>query len=103
MKIGKSKNGKKAIGIAMAAIVVASIFATFAPALGYYRPVPIPSTEEGIYYLSPCDSSVANYLDTTEVQLHVNSSMTVRGGAVNLTYNPICTDITAINKEISAL
>jgi len=88
------KSGKKAIGMAMAAIMVASILATFAPAFGYFRPVPVPPSEEGIYYLSPKDSNASAFNAVTTVEVHVNSTVIgMRSGSFNLTYDSTCVDI----------
>ena len=66
------KNGKKAIGIAMAAIMIASVFAMVAPVLGHFRPVD-PAPNEAVYYLGP-DASSESYCNSATVQLHINST-----------------------------
>jgi len=99
-KMENKKSGKKAVGIAMAAIMITSILATFAPAFGYKRPVSPLTGEPAIFYLSPRDSRVTSYPGTTEVQLHVNFTNGGNGLAtlaacdVNITYNPLCANIT---------
>jgi len=97
-EMNKSGKSKKAIGIAMAAIMVASIFAVIAPqAFGYFRPVPIPGGEKAIYYLSPQNSSVPEgYCNSTEVELHVNSSLGLSFGKVTILYNHLCGNITGV-------
>ena len=88
------KCDKKVICAVTMVIIIASIFAMIAPALGYYRPVPIPPGEEGIHYLSPRDSSVPS--GTKEVELHVNSSIGLGFGQVRIKYNLSCVNITGV-------
>jgi len=96
----KVKNGKKVTYIAMAAMIVASILAVIAPqAFGYFRPVPIPQGEEGIYYLSPPNASVPGPGNTTEVQVHANSSMKIGGGKFTIEYDPRCVNITGFKQN----
>ncbi|MCU4140160.1 MAG: hypothetical protein MW690_001636 [Methanophagales archaeon] len=91
---------KKVVGIAMAAMIVASILAVIAPqAFGYFRPVPIPQGEEGIYYLSPPNASVSGPGNTTEVQVHANSSMKIGGGKFTIEYDPRCVNITGFKQN----
>ncbi|RLF47004.1 MAG: hypothetical protein DRN20_06500, partial [Thermoplasmata archaeon] len=94
----KMDERRKVIGIAMAAMIVASILAVIAPqAFGYFRPVPIPPGEEAIYYLSPRDSSVPEgYCNSTEVELHVNSSLSLCFGKVSILYDHLCVNITRV-------
>ncbi|KAF5426644.1 hypothetical protein C5S39_14655 [Candidatus Methanophagaceae archaeon] len=54
------KSSNKAIGIAMAAIMVASIFAILAPAS--VADPSVPSGKVAIYYLNPDNSSVPDGL-----------------------------------------
>ena len=91
-----NKNDKKVIKIVMAAIIVVSFFAIFTPTYGYFRPVPIPSGEKAIYYLSPCNSNTSGYCDSTEAELHVNSSMGLGFGKVSILYDHSCGDITGV-------
>ena len=86
------KCNSKVIGVVMAAILVASIFAAFAPAsIGQ----PSPPTGGAIYYLAPDNSSVSGGSpgDTT-VQLRVNSNAPFDAGAVAITYDSACANIT---------
>ena len=73
MDTGKRKRGKKAIGIAIAAITIASIFGMIVPALGFHN-VPIPPGEKGIYFLNPRNSS-ENYCNSVTIDVWVNSSV----------------------------
>ncbi|RLF47074.1 MAG: hypothetical protein DRN20_06415, partial [Thermoplasmata archaeon] len=95
----KMNERRKVIGIAIAVIMVASILAVIAPqAFGYYRPVPIPTGEEGIYYLSPPNITVSVPGGCKEeVQLHVNVSGNITGGKIKLTYDPSCAVISCAN------
>jgi len=89
------KSGKKTIGMAMVAIMVASVFAMFAPiSVG---DTPVPSGKVGIYYLVPDNSSVPEgYCHTTDVQLRVNTTGAIRGGKITLEFNRTCGNITGI-------
>jgi len=94
----KMNERRKVIGIAMAAMIVVSILAVIAPqAFGYFRPVPIPPGEEGIYYLSPPNITVSSKGECMVVQLHINTSGKIAGGAFNLTYDPTCAEISCAN------
>ena len=94
MDIGKSKGGKKAIGMAMAAIIVASIFATFTPAFGFHN-VPVPSGKAGIYFLDPRhDSADINCISKT-IEVWVNTTGNISGGSVLInTTDKLCGNIT---------
>ncbi len=93
MRMGKS--GKKTIGMTMAAIIVASVFAMVAP-VSVADP-PVPSGKVAIYYLVPDNSSVPDgYWHTTDVQLRVNTTGAIRGGKVSLEFNRTCGNITGI-------
>ena len=89
------KSGKKTMGMVMAAIIVASVFAMFAPiSVGN---TPVPSGKVAIYYLVPDNSSVpAGYYYTTVVQLRVNTTGPIRGGKVTLKFDRTCGNITGI-------
>ena len=90
------KNSNKAIGIVMAAIMVASIFAILAP-VSVADP-PVPSGKVAIYYLNPDNSSVPDgFCNTTDVELRVNTTDVIRGGKVSLTYDRSCVNITGIS------
>ena len=96
----KGKNGKKVTYIAMAVMIVASILAVIAPqAFGYFRPVPIPPGQWGIYYLSPPNASVLGPGDTVEVQVHAVFNMTAGGGKFTIEYDPRCVNITGFEQN----
>ncbi len=89
------KSSNKAIGIAMAAIMVASIFAILAPAS--VADPSVPSGKVAIYYLNPDNSSVPDgFCHTTDVELRVNTTGIIRGGKVSLTFDRSCVNITGI-------
>jgi len=89
----KSAKSKKAIGIAMAAIMVASIFATFAPVLGDWREPPPTGGMPAIYYLGPDNSSAPGFCENATVQVWVNSTIPFFGGEFTITTNASCGNI----------
>jgi hypothetical protein len=95
MRIGKSKSGKKAIGIAITVMILASIFATFMPAS--VADSDVPPGKEARYFLVPSDPSVPGYCSETDVGVWVNvtNATGVNGGKFNITYTCCCANITS--------
>ena len=95
MDIGKSKGGKKAIGMAMAAIIVASVFAMVAP-VSVADPN-VPPGKEARFFLVPTNSYVPSKCNdiNVEVWLNVTNTTGVAGGAFNITYTYCCANITS--------
>jgi len=93
MDTEKRKRGKKAIGIVMAAITIASIFGMIVPALGFHN-VPVPPGEKGIYFLNPRNSS-ENYCNDVTIDVWVNSSVAdlKSGRATVVTSDKSCANI----------
>jgi len=76
---------KKLKSIVMAAIMIASIFATFTPTLGDWREPPPAGDKEAIYYLGPDNSSASEFCENTTVQVWVNSTIPFFGGHFTIT------------------
>ncbi|RJS79174.1 hypothetical protein CW713_08695, partial [Methanophagales archaeon] len=93
--MGNKKSGKKAISIAMAAIMIASIFAMIAPAFGV-RNVPVPSGKAGIFFLDPQHDVAEKNCTSRTIDVWVNSSGTIDGGSVVInTTDKTCANITS--------
>ncbi len=94
MNIEKSKSGKskKAIGIAMAAVMVTSIFVILTPA-AFGQPS-VPPEEDGIYYLVPRDSN-ATHGNNQTIDVWVNTTRNITAGTVKIeTSDKSCANIT---------
>ncbi|UYZ40934.1 MAG: DUF3344 domain-containing protein [Candidatus Methanospirare jalkutatii] len=87
----KMNERKKVIGVAMAVIIVASIFAVLTPAFARRE---VPPGYKVIFYLEPDNSSAPAYCNTTVVQLRVNSTEDFQGVKVTIHYDPACANIT---------
>ncbi len=90
----KSKSGKskKAIGIAMAAVMVTTIFVILTPA-AFGQPS-VPPGEEAIYYLVPQNSN-ATYNNTQTIDVWVNTTYNITAGTVTIeTSDKSCANIT---------
>ncbi len=70
------ESGNKAIGIAMAAIMLALIFAVITPASVAKD---VPPGEESIFYLIPRDSSAPGYCNNTTVDIWLNTTISAFG------------------------
>ena len=93
------KSGKKAIGMVMAAIMIASIFAMIAPAFGFHK-VPVPTGDKGIYFLDPPISNASGHCNNAIVEVWVNSSIPIRGGSVRInTSDQTCANITSCTPD----
>ena len=89
----EKESDKKAMGIAMAVVMLASIFAMIAPAFGFHE-VSVPDGEPGIYFLNPKDSSKEQCQSQT-IDVWANSFMTIRSGKVTIvTTDKLCGNIT---------
>ena len=91
--MGDKKNGKKVVGIAMAALMIASIFAMIAPASVARDPPPVQPGTNATYYLEPDDSSALGKCENTTVQVWINSSIPFFGGEFRITTDASCGDI----------
>jgi len=92
--MGDKKNGKKVVGIAMAALMIASIFAMIAPAsVARDPPPPVQPRTNATYYLEPDDSSALGKCENTTVQVWINSSIPFYGGVFTITTDASCGDI----------
>jgi len=91
--MGTGKRGKKAIGIAIAAVMIASIFGMIVPALGFHN-VPVPPGDEGIYLLNPRNSS-ESYCNSITIDVWVNSSVAdLKSGRITIeTSDKSCANI----------
>ena len=88
----EKKSNKEVIGIVV--VMLASILATFAPAL--VAQPPIPSGDEGIYYLAQRDSG-AQQRSSVTLDVWVNSSLAdLKSGQVTIeTSDKLCGNITS--------
>ncbi|PXF52802.1 MAG: hypothetical protein C4B56_04520 [Candidatus Methanophagaceae archaeon] len=98
-KMENKKSGKIAMGMAMAAIMLGSIFAMIAPA-SIAQP-PVPTGKDAIYYLEPDNSTVPDYCNTTTVGVWVKSDVPIQNGVVNITYTHCCANITSYTPDLT--
>ena len=91
------KSGKKTIGIAMAAIMLASIFATFVPAsIGQ----PAPPAGGVVLYFHESDTSVpegSGHARIVQMRANISSGQTLMGGQVGINYTETCVDIVDVD------
>jgi len=93
MIIGKRKDGKRLVCVAMAAIMIASVFVTFAPASVADHPHPVPPGNTTTLYFHPDDSGSADYSDKI-VQVYVNTTAGITSGQLAILYDASCINIT---------
>ncbi|RLG24821.1 hypothetical protein DRN85_07020 [Methanosarcinales archaeon] len=59
----------------------------------------IPAASASEYYLDPDNSSVTNYLDTTEVAIWIDATENIRSGKITIEYDSSCGNITSCTRN----
>jgi len=97
----EKKSGKKAVGIAMAVLILGSVFAMLAPASIADHPHEIPAGATAIIYFHP-DNTNSPDCSAKTIQVYVNTTKGITAGQLAILYNPQCINVTnwALNKTI---
>ena len=89
----EKKSGKKAVGIAMAVLILGSVFAMLAPASIADHPHEIPAGATAIIYFHP-DNTTSPDCSAKTIQIYVNTTKSITAGQLAILYDPQCINVT---------